>query len=92
MQKRRHLTGRYDGQPVRLVHVGRDLGEQLARREADRAGEGGFLVDAPLDPAGRLLRRAEEPLRAGEVDIGLVDRDLLDEGGETLETLHHDAR
>ena len=36
----------------------------------------------PLDLAGDLLRRAEEPAAAGHVEEGLVDRDRLDQVGE----------
>ena len=38
-----------DGEPVGLFEVGRELGEELVGRDADGAGELGFLLDESAD-------------------------------------------
>jgi hypothetical protein len=69
-----------DGEAARLVEIGGDLGQELVVGEADRDGDADLL----LDPAGKTDegdRRAGmvQPLGAGEVEEGLVDRDRLDQ-------------
>ena len=64
---------------ARLVEVGGDLGQELVVGEADRGGDAELALDARLQ-AGEEDggRRVVQPLGAGEVEEGLVERERLD--------------
>jgi hypothetical protein len=76
-----------DRETVGLVELGRDLGQELVRRDGDRAGEPRRLVDGGLErlryvacaPPGIDLRFARVvALGAGRIDVGEIDVDLVD--------------
>ncbi len=75
------------GEAVGLVHLGRELREQLVVRDADRGGESRALADPLLDLARHLLAAAEEPAARGDVEKRLVERQPFDEVGELAEDL-----
>ncbi len=78
-----------DGEAARLLEVGGDLGEELAIGEPDRDGDADLVLDLAGETGEHEGRRAAvQPLRALEVEKGLVDRDRLDQRGERL---HHGA-
>ena len=71
---------RDDEQPVRLAVVGGELGEELVVGHAGRGGEAGLGAD----PARGSPRRSAWPTRSalqvlGDVEIGLVERQRLDQ-------------
>ena len=53
----RHVARGDDRQPVRLVEFGRDLGDQLVGRQADRATEAGRVAHRALEFARRFRAR-----------------------------------
>ena len=65
---------------ARLLEVGGDLGEELVEGEADRDGDADLVLDPPREPGeAQRRRRAVQPLGAGKVEKGLVDRERLDQ-------------
>ena len=72
------LVRRDDEQPVRLVLVGGELGEELVVGHAGRGVEPGRRLDLALDGARDLGRRRTVPARFGNVEIGLVQRQGFD--------------
>ena len=84
------LAGLFAGQrhqPGRLLGVGGDLGDELVRADAHRAGEPRGRLDLGHQPAHRGARR-EQPL---EVEVGLVEADDLD-ALDVLADDRHDPR
>ena len=77
------------GEAVRLVEVGRDLGQKLVVAQPDRRRDAGFAADAADQPGqDDSRRRAVQTRRAGQVEKGFVDGDRLDRGREVF---HHPA-
>ena len=66
-------------QPVGLAPVGRELGHELRRRDADRAGHADLALDVGADLRRDRGRRAEQRRGAAHVEERLVERDRLDE-------------
>ncbi len=85
-QPRRDVGLGQDRQPVGLVQLGGDLGEQLVRRHADRAGQAGGALDVVADllrerahaAAGVVADRVVHAGHVAEVDVDLVDAAVLD--------------
>ena len=62
------------GEAVRLVQIGRGLGEKFVEGKANRDGDADRLENAPLQlQQGERRRAAMQAGRAGEVEKGLVD-------------------
>src|SRR5204863_9419979 len=68
------LRLRQDHEAVRLLRVGGHLRDELARANADRAGQARLLPDRVFYAA----RRGLWPLDAGQVEVGLVEAGALD--------------
>ena len=81
-------SGSQHAEAVGLVEVGGDLGEQLVRRQPDRADEAGLGAHLALQLPGAGLRRRA----LGEVEVGLVQAGDLDPVAEPPQDLHHLAR
>ncbi len=81
-----------DEQAVGLLPVGGDLGEELVRRDAGRGGEGGLFADLAPDDARRLGRGREAGELLGDVEVGLVERQRLDERRVAKEDRPHPPR
>ena len=81
-EERRLLPGRHDCQPARLAPVGRDLGDDLAGRDAERAGQRGRAANGGLDGLGELAGGEEVRRDLAEVEVALVDPGLLDRGDD----------
>ncbi len=64
----------------RLGPARRQLGQDLVRRRPDRDRDPDLALDPPLQLAGRLRERGIEVAAAGELQVGLVERGLLDVG------------
>ena len=71
--------GRDDEQAIRLVPLGGELGQELVRRDAHRGRQPRLGAHAPPDVRGDGGRWPEEPLRAADVEEGLVDGERLHE-------------
>ena len=70
-----------DRLPIRLVQVARHLREELAIGNAGRGIETGDLLDAGSDDRCDLGRDRNAPLVLGDVEIGLVQGQRLDQVG-----------
>ena len=77
VEKRLDRFRSHDRQPVGLLEVRGDLGDELVRPDADRAGESLALDDLGLHRP-RVDGRALEVAKGGEVEEGLVDARLLE--------------
>jgi len=84
-------TGRDDRDAAGLAAVGRDLADDLRRRDAERARERRRAADRDLHRAGEAPRACERVEHAAEVEVPLVDpgpldarHDLLDAGPDRL--------
>ena len=88
MKEVEDLVVRDDEQAVRLAVRGGELGDELRRGDADRAGDLLFGAHALADELGDLLRRAEAATRSGDVEEGLVDTERLDERSDVIEDAH----
>ena len=75
----RLLAQRHDDQPVGLLQVRRDLGDELGAGDPDRGGQPDLGPDVVLDPAGDGRAVAEQDRGPGHVEERLVDRDRLDQ-------------
>ena len=75
--------GANDGQPARLAAVGRDLRDDLAGGDAERAGQRGRAADGRLHRFGELAGGEEVRRDLAEVEVALVEPGLLD-GGDDL--------
>ena len=85
-------VGRDDEQPVRLAAGRRQLGDELAARHPDRAGDA-LLVGHPVaDQLADLGRPAEPADGPGHVEERLVQRQRLDQRRHRPEDLHHRRR
>ena len=85
------FPGRHHDQAVGLAEVAPHFGDELVRRDADRNGQSGRCDDLSLDAAGDLGCGPEKPLRTGDVQERLVDRDLLDGRREAPQHGHNFA-
>ncbi len=77
---RRHRPDQRAG--LALDHRGGGLAHQLVDRDADRDREAESLAGLALEPAGDVDRRAEEPLGAGDVEVGVSPCLRLDHRSE----------
>ena len=75
------VLGRDDAQAVGLVLVGRELGDELAVADAGRRGEPGLRADPAADVLGDRPRAAEAEPVLGDVEIGFVEAQRLDQVG-----------
>ena len=71
-----------DGEAARLLQLGGQLGEELVAGEADGNGDADLALDAGGDQRQRLgSGRGLGAVVVGEVEIGFIERDRLDDGG-----------
>ena len=63
-EERRLLAGADDGEAAGLAPVGGDLGDDLARGDAERAGQRARAADGGLDGLGELAGRRGSPARS----------------------------
>ena len=86
-----HLTGLLlvqRGEAAGLVEVGGDLGQELVAGQSDRDRDADRLLDLAGEPRQHLGRdHAVDPLGAGEVQEGFVDRQRLDQRRQRLHRL-----
>ena len=78
-----------DHQAVGLVEVGRDLREELVRRDADGRGEVDGVAQRGLDARRGLDHRTVQTLGPREVEERLVDAERLDGRRERVEAREH---
>ena len=83
---------RHDKEPVGLVLLGGDLGEQPVRGESDRTGDAAGGLDLGAELFGERLHAAEEMRRAGHVQKRLIHGDAFDERREAREHLERGIR
>ena len=88
-EERRLAARRHDDQAVGLAQLRRDLRHELRRPDPDRRREPDLGADRRLDRAPDRLAVAEQRLRAGDVEEGLVDRDRLHLRREPPQDRHH---
>ena len=70
-----------DREAARLLQLGGQLGQELVARETDGHGDADLALDAGGDQRQRLGgRRGLGAVVVGEVEIGLVERNRLDDG------------
>ncbi len=82
-QESRGLALAQHGKSARLVEVGRELGQELVLRQADRHRDADLVLDRAREAGERTGGRAAvQPLGAGEIEEGLVDRQRLDQRRE----------
>ena len=84
-----HLVAGHDDHAVGLGQSGRELGDELRRRDPDRAGDALLVVDGVADQLADPRRVAEPADRARHVEEGLVEGERLDDRGDRLEGRHH---
>ena len=77
--------------PIGFAPVRGDLREKLVRRDAGRRGQRELLADRSADRFGNRGRGRQIRLRLGDIEIGLVERERLDEIGMAQQDLAHDA-
>ena len=78
-QESRFLArGDYD-QAARFAQLGGDLGDQLAAGHPDTEVQAAARLDLVPESEGNRLRRPHQRFLAGQVQVGLVQRDRLDE-------------
>ena len=77
-RKRGLGPGRHDRDPARLAPVGRDLRDDLRRRDAERAGQARRRPHRGLDGLGDRARAREVGREPGEVEVALVEPGALD--------------
>ena len=73
-------AGRDHEQPVRLAVVGGELGEELVIGHPGRGGQPRPFANAGPDRLGDLRRRRDALQVLGDVEVGLVQRQWLDDG------------
>ena len=83
-----HLGLGDDDHPVGLGQAGGELGDELRRRHAHRAGDALLVGDGVADPLRDPRRAAETTLRAGDVEERLVERERFDDVGHGVEGRH----
>ncbi len=79
-QKALLLAWRHDREPARLVVVGRDLGDQLVGGHAQGGGKANLFPDPALKLVGQLDGIFPVGYLLGDVQVGLVDAHLLEQG------------
>ena len=77
-EERGLLPGRDDGDPARLAPVARDLRDDLAARDAERAREAGRAAHGRLHRLGHRTRLAEVVRHLPHVEVALVHPGPLD--------------
>src|SRR5204863_421415 len=77
IEKRLDLLRSHDREPVGLLKIGGDLGDELVGAYAHRGGQPFLAHDLRLEPAGALDRGVEAAERR-ELEIRLVDAGLLE--------------
>jgi hypothetical protein len=82
-----HPAGLNHHEPVRLLQVAGNLSQELVGRHAHRRHQPQTLADLLLDAAADFHGRAEQRLRARDVQERLVQRQWLDEGSERAQDL-----
>jgi len=70
---------RDDEQPVRPAMIRGELGQELVVGDTGRSGQAGFLTDCRPDRFGGGGRRTAVQLRHGNVKVGFVQRERLDQ-------------
>src|SRR5206468_3222347 len=75
IEKRLNLLRSHDREPVGLLKIGGDLGDELVGAYAHRGGQPFLAHDLRLEPAGALDRSVEAAERR-ELEIRLVDAGL----------------
>ena len=79
------VFGLDDEEAVGLAPVGGDLGEELVGGDAGGGGEVELVADGVADGAGDFGGGGEAALVFGDVEVGLVEREGLDEVGVAAE-------
>ena len=79
LEKAFDALGRDHRQAIRLVPARRDLGQKLVRRHARRRRQPGRVADRRFQPLGDPHAQRLAPGVLGHVEIGLVERERLDE-------------
>lgn len=72
----------YERQSIGLLDVGGELGDKPLRAAADRGGETDGVPDLGRGPLPDDVRRTYQVHKTGDVQIGLVNGDLSDQGGD----------
>ena len=72
------VPGRHDGDPAGLAPVGRDLRDDLRRRDAERAGEARRRAHGGLHRLGDRAGAAKSAATRREVEVALVEPGALD--------------
>ena len=86
----RGLRAADDREAARLLEIRRDLGEELVVGQPDRDRDADFLLDPPGEARERDGGAAMmQPLRAGEIEKGLVDGDRLHQRRQLQHELAH---
>jgi tetratricopeptide (TPR) repeat protein len=85
IEKRGDVFGGNDHEPVRLLQIARDLGEELVGSDAGRGGQSRLLADRRADALGDRAAVAEEAAARGDVEKRFVDREPFDERREAAE-------
>ncbi len=80
-----HLMGSDDEQPVGLLPVAGDLGEKLVGRDPGGHRDIELLPHPPADIAGDQGGAAIEQLALGDIQVGFVEGQRLDQLGVVLE-------
>ena len=79
--ERRDPVGRHHQQAVGLAEIGRELRQELARRDADRRDEAFLAAHRVLDAPRDCAAVAEQRPAAGHIEERLVDAQRFDEVG-----------
>ena len=66
-----------------------DLGQELVRRHARRAAQGGFVADARLEPQRHVARKRLAPQVLGDVQVSLVERQRFHQRRGRAQDRHH---
>ena len=92
LQKRFDAIGMNHGEAVRLLPARRDLRQKFVRRHTGRRRQVRLLEDALLQTPGNIGRQRLSPRILGDVEIGLVERQRLDEGCHVAEDPENQIR
>src|SRR5581483_4871097 len=82
---------RYDDEPARLTRIARDFGDDLARRNTERAREARPRAHCGLHRLGHHSRRQEVACHLSDIEVALVDSRLLDGGNDAAHRVPHAA-
>ena len=77
----------YHEQAVGFAPIGGDLGEKFVRRYASGGRQARFFLDLRSNVPGDFGRARERALIASDVEVGLVERQRLDQVGVAFEDL-----